>query len=175
MSSQRNSQRRSQSSTRAQLARDLHDSIAQDLVAIGYQFDLFFETLPAEFRVPARTLRDSISDATNRVRKELFALRDKEAKLAEKLVAASTPLSLDIDGNIDELKPTAFKILQELISNAASHSKGHHIQVEISRTRITVTDDGLGMFGVGELVDELGGNMKVGSDRNGTRVEITLP
>jgi signal transduction histidine kinase len=62
-----------------------------------------------------------------------------------------------------------------LVNNSALYSKGRTIEVEISRTKITVKDDGLGMFGIGELVDEIGGRMHIDSNGHGTKVEIALP
>ena len=175
MSSQRNSQRRSQSSTRVQLARDLHDSIAQDLVAIGFKLDLFIADLPSEFRAPARSIRLQVTEATSRVRKELYALREIDVNQIDKLAGAASPLSLKIDGQFEALNSTAKRIINELVNNAALYSKGHKIEVEISRTKITVKDDGLGMFGIGELVDEIGGRMHIDSNGHGTKVEIALP
>ena len=62
-----------------------------------------------------------------------------------------------------------------MVSNAAMHSKGRNIQVEIEDSKITVSNDGLGMFGLGELVAECKATMNVISNQNGTKVEITLP
>ena len=175
MSSQRNSQRRSQSSTRVQLARDLHDSIAQDLVAIGFKLDLFIADLPSEFRAPARSIRLQVTEATSRVRKELYALREHADNQKQKLAESASPLALKVTGEFESLDTTAKRIISELVNNSALYSKGRTIEVQISRTKITVKDDGLGMFGIGELVDEIGGRMHIDSNGHGTKVEIALP
>jgi len=47
--------------------------------------------------------------------------------------------------------------------------------VSVSDKRITVSDDGMGLFGIGELVDELGGRLSITSNCNGTTVEVALP
>ena len=175
MSSQKNSQRRLLSSTRVQLARDLHDSIAQDLVAIGYKLDLLIADLPSEFRARTRTIRAEVTAAIAKVRKELFALRDREFDPESKLQDVATPLSLSIKGKLNHLDPNFQRIIKELVGNAAKHSKGRNIQVEIEDSKISVSDDGLGMLGLGELVAECRATMNVISNQNGTKVEITLP
>ena len=175
MSLQRNSQRRLQSSTRTELARDLHDSLAQELVAIGFQLDLLIAELPFKYRNTAREIRLQVTDATKEVRKELFCLRQKESDYQSKLSELAGDLSVQINGDAALLNPTTRRIVDELVRNAASHSKGRQIQVTIENKLITVSDDGQGFFGVNELVASLGGQIAVKSDATGTKVEIRLP
>ena len=175
MSLQRNSQRRLQSSTRTELARDLHDSLAQELVAIGFQLDLLIAELPFKYRNTAREIRLQVTDATKEVRKELFSLRQKESDYQSKLSELAGDLSVQINGDAALLNPTTRRIVDELVRNAASHSKGRQIQVTIENKLITVSDDGQGFFGVNELVKSLGGQINVMSEATGTKVEIRLP
>ena len=172
---QKNSQRRSQSSTRIELARDLHDSLAQDLVAIAFKLDLLLSRIPMRYRKDLRAIRSDVGNATNRVRKELFALRSDNAGFKERLNVAAKPLELHLNGEINNLSLAQRRILDELVRNAASHSKGHTIYVEISDSLISVSDDGQGMYGVAELVEEIGGTLKVTISSKGTKVEIGLP
>ena len=175
MLSLKNSQRRSQSSTRNELARDLHDSLAQDLVAIGYLLDLLINDLPVEYKSKSREIRFAVSDALNRVRRELFALRAPEGEYFNQLSNSAEPLQLLVSGELSELDKDTKRIVDELVKNAATHSKGHVITVEIGRGKITVKDDGQGLHGIGELVEELGGTLHIDSSRYGTRVEIQIP
>lgn len=175
MLSQKNLQRRLQSSTRIELARDLHDSLAQDLVAIGFKLDLLLSDLPLRFRGAARDIRLDVTSATDKVRRELFALRDAESYYLEKLSNSAGKLELDIDGEITELRPELKRIIDELVRNAAVHSKGHKIKIAVTKHQITVSDDGQGMHGVSEMVDQLGGTMQITSTKFGTKVEIELP
>ena len=175
MSLQRNSQRRFQSSTRIELARDLHDSLAQDLVAIGFKLDLLCAHVPASNRNEIRLIRQSVTAATKKVRKELFSLRDKDSDYQQQLADSAAQLNLIIDGEISALSPITRRIVDELVKNAATHSKGHNIEVAITDHLITVKDDGQGLHGVSELVDELGGILQISSTKNGTKVEIRLP
>jgi signal transduction histidine kinase len=172
---QKNSLRRLQSSTRTELARDLHDSLAQDLVAIGFQLDLLINALPTHFRADAREIRLAVTDATNSVRRELFALRDLESDYQADLASHASPLHLQVNGDVNQLSAIEKRILSEIVKNASDHSKGHNVIVDLSEHRISVQDDGQGMYGVSELVDEVGGEIAITSNRTGTKVEITLP
>jgi len=172
---QKNSQRRSQSSTRVELARDLHDSLAQDLVAIGYQLDLLLNDLPLRYRANAREIRQAVTAATKSVRRELFALRDLTGDYQAELLNHAAPLNLQINGEISKLNPSTQRIVDELVKNAAQHSKGHNLKVDIAEKLIVVSDDGQGMLGVAESVENLGGQIFVSTNKSGTRIEIRLP
>lgn len=175
MSLQRNSLQRSQSSTRIELARDLHNSLAQDLVAIGFKLDLFLSDLPVIYREAAREIRIDITEATKRVRQELFALRELDSDYHQELNTIAKPLHIEVIGEISKLNTQERRIIDELVRNAATHSKGHNITLEISEHSILVRDDGQGMRGISEIVEELGGQLLVTSQSTGTQVEIRLP
>jgi signal transduction histidine kinase len=164
-----------QSSTRTELARDLHDSLAQDLVAIGFQLDLLINALPSQFRADTREIRVAVTEATKSVRRELFALRDLESDFQIDLLNHASPLHLQVNGDVNTLNGAEKRILTEIVKNARDHSKGHNICIDLCDHQITVQDDGQGMYGVSELVDEIGGEMAITSNRTGTKVEITLP
>lgn len=172
---QKNSQRRSQSSTRTELARDLHDSLAQELVAIGFSLDLLIADLPHKYRSRARDIRMQVTEATQLVRKELFSLRQNESEYQSKLANQAGHLALNVTGDLSILSNQAKRVVDELIRNAAIHSKGRNIQLTVNKEKIVVSDDGQGLFGVGELVESLGGEMKVLSGAYGTKVEIRMP
>lgn len=172
-------QRRSKSSTRVLLARDLHDSIAQDLVAIGFKLDLLLAALPAitsesvNPRALAREIRFLVTESIQRVRREMFALRSKsDSSLPPD---SPTAIPIEITGEIATLTDAEKRIIQELIRNAQLHSKGRLIKVSIEPNRIRVSDDGLGLFGIAEQVAEIGGTIFVSCNQNGTVVEIGLP
>ena len=175
MWSQRNSQRRLQSSIRAQLASDLHDSLAQDLVAIGFKLDLLVGELPFKHRAKAREIRFAVSDATKRVRRELFALRSPDGTYYNDLIEHAQPLQLLLNGELSKLDAKQRRVVDELVRNAAQHSKGHAITIDIGENSIKVRDDGMGFHGISRLVEEFGGEIKVTSSGRGTQVEIALP
>jgi len=172
MLSQKNLQRRLQSSTRINLARDLHDSLAQDLVAIGYKLDLLIADLPFNYRAKVREIRDLVTTATSQVRKELFALRATAEDPLDQINSSALPLALDIQGDLSTLDSRRLRIVNELVRNAASHSKGRNIRLEITEDYLIVSDDGVGLFGVSELADQLGARLEISSSKEGTKVEI---
>ena len=179
MLSPRSSQARSRSSTRVQLARDLHDSLAQDLVAIGYKLDLLTAALPYRFRSEAREIRFLVSECAAKVRQQLFALRAREnidqLSILTGLEKMASPLKLEVVGDLTGLSKSKKRIVDELVRNAATHSKGRNIKVEVSETYIKVSDDGQGLFGLSELVGELNGELSVQITSTGTEVVVTLP
>lgn len=169
-------QRRSKSSTRVQLARDLHDSLAQDLVAIGYKVDLLTAKLPFRLRAEAREIRFLISENLNKVRREIFALRaNTELDPMSRLSELATPLKVQVIGELSDLTAEGQRIVDELARNAATHSKGRNIKIEISPNHLKVSDDGQGLFGISELVAALNGKLSVAIKESGTEVEIELP
>jgi NarL family two-component system sensor histidine kinase LiaS len=62
---------------RIRLAQQLHDGIAQDLVGVGYSLDLLLAApqTPIDTRIQLRTLRFMIADMVEKVRQEMFQLR----------------------------------------------------------------------------------------------------
>lgn len=172
MLSQKNLQRRLQSSTRINLARDLHDSLAQDLVAIGYKLDLLIADLPFNYLAKVREIRDLVTTATGQVRKELFALRATAEDPLDQINSSAIPLALDIQGDLSTLDSRRLRIVNELVRNAASHSKGRNIRLEITEDYLIVSDDGVGLFGVSELANQLGARLEISSSKEGTKVEI---
>jgi signal transduction histidine kinase len=169
-------QSRSRSSTRVQLARDLHDSLAQDLVAIGYKVDLLTAKLPFRLRAEARDIRFLVSESLNKVRREIFALRantefDPKSNFSE----LAKPLKVQVIGELSALTAERQRIVNELVRNAAAHSKGRNIKIEITPNHLKVSDNGQGLFGISELVHALNGKLSVVIKESGTEVEIELP
>jgi signal transduction histidine kinase len=58
---------------RLQLARELHDGVAQDLVALGYELDLLLATvdLQSPTRKGIRSLRFRVDELISKVRREM--------------------------------------------------------------------------------------------------------
>lgn len=131
--------------------------------------------MPLSYRGKIQTIRDDVSTATDRVRRELFKLREIENDYFAKLNSKAKPLELQVIGELNALSAIQRRIVDELVSNAALHSKGRTIKVEVSRARIVVSDDGQGFYGVAEMVEEIGGELRVVSNSQGTKVEIALP
>lgn len=184
---------------RIELAREIHDGIAQDLVSLGYELDLLLANQSAspQSRMEIRTLRFKVDEMISKVRREMYSLRDpKTATLQDELSEIAREIcgdlltwqeidSLSIPSDIqEELKSIAI----ELLRNAKSHSRASQIELLLkgaqNRTYLEVSDNGiggavidtsrLGLVGVKERVELLNGRFEITSTQHGTRVKIVL-
>ena len=187
---------------RLELARDLHDGIAQDLVALGYELDLLLGATEStvESRREIRGLRFKVDGLISKVRHEMYALRDP------KVVTFQDALSqliheicgdLQVTASISHFSiPNSYQtelkaIATELLRNAKFHSRASHIEVLLrgveNRTYLEVSDNGvggaqvntsglgrLGLVGVKERVEQLHGHLEIISNENGTRIKVVL-
>ncbi len=187
---------------RLELARDLHDGIAQDLVALGYELDLLLGATEStvESRREIRGLRFKVDGLISKVRHEMYALRDP------KVVTFQDALSqliheicgdLQVTASISHFSiPNSYQtelkaIATELLRNAKFHSRASHIEVLLrgveNRTYLEVSDNGvggaqvntsglgrLGLVGVKERVEQLHGKLEIISTENGTRIKVVL-
>jgi len=190
------------SPARIELARDLHDGIAQDLVALGYELDLLLGATEStvQSRREIRALRFKIDDLIAKVRREMYALRDPEvttfkealSELVEEICG-----DLHVTQTISQISiPNSYQselkaIATELLRNAKVHSRASHIEVLLkgveNRTYLEVSDNGvggaqvntsrlgrLGLVGVKERVEQLHGQLEIISTENGTRIKVVL-
>ena len=189
-------------SARIELARDLHDGIAQDLVALGYELDLLLGATEStvESRREIRGLRFKVDDLISKVRREMYALRDlKVTSFQDELgeLIAEICGDLEVTQTISQFSiPSSYQselkaIATELLRNAKVHSGASHIEVLLkgveNRTYLEVSDNGvggaqvnasrlgrLGLVGVKERVEQLHGQMQIFSSENGTCIKVVL-
>ena len=189
-------------SARIELARDLHDGIAQDLVALGYELDLLLGATEStvESRREIRGLRFKVDDLISKVRREMYALRDlKVTSFQDELeeLIAEICGDLEVTQTISQFSiPSSYQselkaIATELLRNATVHSGASHIEVLLkgveNRTYLEVSDNGvggaqvntsglgrLGLVGVKERVEQLHGQMQIISSENGTCIKVVL-
>lgn len=182
-------------SARIEIAREIHDGIAQDLVALGYQLDAVLATpgTPAPFRNDVRSIRFTVSDLIEKVRAEIFNLRSSSdfSQAIERLIA-------DIDFNIevrgldttigDQQSELLLRVIPELLRNAVNHSGATQIYLAIdeidNRLMVTLSDNGkggaglsLGHYGIQgciERVEKVGGSLAIQSGKDGTTITINL-
>ena len=187
---------------RLELARDLHDGIAQDLVALGYELDLLLGATEStvDSRREIRELRFKVDDLISKVRREMYALREPDSNTFQdalhelvheicgdlKVTLAINHFSIP-DSHQSQLKAMA----TELLRNAKVHSGASHIEVLLkgveNRTYLEVRDNGvggaqldtsrlgrLGLMGVKERVEQLHGQLEIISTENGTCVKVVL-
>ena len=184
---------------RLALARELHDGVAQDLVALGYELDLLLASADtqAPLRKGIRSLRFQVDDLISKVRREMYQLREPSLEsVQEKLADVAIKIcgsqlsrleiaEFDIDPVIG-IEITA--IATELMRNSVRHSRASEIEIHLSQvenhTYLEVRDNGkggatlqssrLGLIGIKERTEQLGGAFSCVSTSSGTRVAITL-
>jgi signal transduction histidine kinase len=184
---------------RLQIARDLHDGIAQDLVALGYELDLLLASTSSDVatRRGIRSLRFQVDDLISKVRREMYQLRDiGKTSIQERLTQISEeicgPLLSRTDISEFEIAPKVgvelTSIATELLRNSVRHSGGSQIELHLrqveNHTYLEVRDNGkggatldssrLGLIGIKERVENLGGVFTLISGNSGTRVAITI-
>ena len=190
------------SPARIELARDLHDGIAQDLVALGYELDLLLGATEStvQSRREIRGLRFKVDELISKVRREMYALRDlKVISFQDELkeLIAEICGDLEVTQTISQFSiPSSYQselkaIATELLRNARVHSGASHIEVLLkgveNRTYLEVSDNGvggaqvstsglgrLGLVGVKERVEQLHGQMQIISSENGTYIKVVL-
>lgn len=190
---------------RERIARDIHDSIIQDLFGMG----LGLQGMSAQIDPPLNErLRESvvrIDELIGRLRSLIFDLvhtepnepsaRSSLAKLLEQLAApfpTSVRLNMEVEHLADKrLLEDVRHIVKEATSNALRHAGADSVIVDIDRFKdqmvISVTDDGngfkpdsvargLGLDNLAARVERLGGTFGIRSGTDvGTVVEVTIP
>ena len=173
-----------------QIARQIHDGIAQDLVALGYSLDqsLGAPELPASTRAELRTLRFAVTELIEKVRREILNLRitapdlrvQADAICGERLGVFELATPLD-----QALNP----IVIELLRNATEHSGASVINLRTRQdqtfTVIEVSDNGIGgvdmktdrfgLVGIAEAVAELFGQIEFIDLAPGLLIRVSIP
>jgi len=184
---------------RVRLAQELHDGIAQDLVAFGYSIDLLLgkADTPINTRKDLRTLRFGITDLITKVRDEIFTLRnsapldflDSLQTIAHEIfpnttIAATKSTSLTHTQAFELLR-----IATEVIRNSSRHSGATHIEIDFESTQtqhmLRIADNGnggagpnrigYGIAGLYERAESIGGTITIATDATGTTVEVFIP
>ena len=178
---------------RSRLARELHDGLAQELAAIGYNLDSVIgqESLGNQPRTQLRALRSNISALIEQVRNEIYELRNETNRTFSEsiksqcdLLLTGTNISFQIQGESEISKDINYEILRcirELVLNSIEHSNCKNIEIKLSDNLITYTDDGtfkstlnnknFGLRGLRERVENFGGELI----QNNSIFQIKLP
>ena len=150
---------------RVTLAQELHDGIAQELVALGFSIDaLIADEISADTKSSLRQLRFTITELIEKVRQEIHALRSDEA-----MVDASS------DTNVTyELQ----RIFLEILRNTQEHSQASSLTLEVSDNGIGGAQEKIGSFGltgIQERTAKLNGEIHIDSNEEGTKIRIQIP
>jgi anti-sigma regulatory factor (Ser/Thr protein kinase) len=152
---------------RNRLAREVHDTLAQDLVSTGIQLDVVLfalkhQTLESAVQMLS-TLRRSVGQALAEARESIGDLRnpalrfDLESRLRRTVERKSTKtvsVTMEVSGTLKPLtsgmEMELLRITSEAIDNAVRHANATSVAVRVRSNagtlEITVADDGLGFI-----------------------------
>lgn len=182
-----------QENERNRIAREMHDSLGQELLVLKHQIQLNLRK-PGDTEVTKETLKEysnSVSGILDKARQISHDLRPPELDrlgltetLRSILAKVREAKRFELVGEIDEIDRIFLKadeihvvrILQEALSNAMKHSQASRVTVVVRMERdsleMSVTDNGRGMK---ESVEGIGAGMRGMEERTallGGTVEV---
>ncbi|MEV5572843.1 sensor histidine kinase [Spirillospora sp. NPDC052269] len=200
---------------RQRIARELHDVVAHHMSMIAIQAEAApykAQNVPEETRQDLAEIRATALDALREMRRILGVLRQEDGAVTapqpslerlDELLAGARGTGLEVSskviGDVSGLPPgvglTAYRIVQEALSNAMRHAPGSAVGVEVARAggilRLSVVNGpaapgqsptpsppgaGHGLVGMRERVAMLGGELSaVTVAEGGFAVTATLP
>jgi signal transduction histidine kinase len=191
---------------RARIARELHDVVAHGVSVIAVQADAAEAALahdPERAARPLQTIRGSARDALAEMRRMVGVLGETHergpqpglAQLRELIEQAEVPVAFELEGEPvavpASLDLTAYRIVQEALTNVRKHAGGAPTTVRIGwrpgTLELSVRDhgpgpnghgDGHGLVGMRERVRIHGGRLKAGPVAGGgfeVLAELPLP
>jgi signal transduction histidine kinase len=173
-----------------QIARQIHDGIAQDLVALGYSIDqsLGAAELPTSTRTELRNLRFEVSELIEKVRREILNLRNTAPDLGEQAieicgdrigrVELATPLNQSLGSIAVELLRNASEHSGASVINLRTYSDEAHTVIEVSDNGmggIQMKADRFGLVGITEAASELAGQVEFIDLAPGLLIRVTIP
>lgn len=190
---------------RQRIARELHDSVIQDMFAVGLGLQGLSQLV--ENPQAEATLLDSVDRldrAVETLRGYIFELkreRDSQPRIDTRLqeivsrmgtaYPARVRLSLDVKRAVDgRLEDEIAAIVTESLSNALRHSAAEHVDVSLiiddTGCQISVSDDGggfdvsvptegMGLDSIQSRVSSRDGDLRISSSPEGSVVAVTLP
>ncbi|GGB36638.1 two-component sensor histidine kinase [Flexivirga endophytica] len=189
---------------RTRIARDIHDVLAHSLSGVSLQLDLADAQLEAgcadDGRATVQTARGLVVDGLDEARRAVRALREGTIDLRSTLDRMVQPGEefdfSDAVGDVDSrIGQEMVRIVQEALTNARRHAHGAKVRVTVGRVGDELTAEvvngrgeeiaagagsGLGLVGIRERVDLLGGSCSIGpvgegSYAGGWQVAVRLP
>jgi signal transduction histidine kinase/YHS domain-containing protein len=154
-----------QEAERGRLARELHDEVVQQLVALAHGVDRvgrLLERDPAQAAERLRAMRGDITGLVDELRTIIGALRPPALDelgllpalelLLRRHSEASPEVVLHVEGEPRRLAPQSelalFRIVQEAWTNIQRHAQAHRVDVTLTYTGdcllVTIEDDGVG-------------------------------
>jgi signal transduction histidine kinase len=153
------------SDRRETLAQELHDGIAQDLVGLGFSIDTMISTVhDLSTKESLRELRFSVTELINKVRLEIHQLRSAADLISE---ASHKDYAYEL-----------LRVLSEILRNVSEHSQASHLSIQIADNGVGGAESkegAYGLIGIHERIAKLGGDTRIDSSQEGTKISIELP
>ena len=153
------------SERRVVLAQELHDGIAQDLVGLGFSIDSLISTSHDQTaKESLRQLRFLITELIDKVRLEIHQLRS-----ATDLISTTEEKDFSYE---------LLRVLSEILRNVDEHAHASHLSIQITDNGIggaQSKEGSFGLAGIRERIASIGGDIRIDSDLQGTKISIELP
>jgi len=189
---------------RTRLAREIHDTLAQRLTAIGLHLEAALESTPRDapaFGDVQRALTlsqsgvDQARDAMRHLRAPVESLPEALDALARAFTAESGvrvhTRYADDPGLSDRAHDDLIRVASEALTNVRKHARATDVELSLAASkkevRLEIVDNGrgfnprarttgFGLLGMRERAQTIGGRLRVASrPSRGTRVLLTLP
>lgn len=194
-----------QEKERGRIARDLHDRLGSMLSAIKIQFGALDEhAAPGPYAKVLMLLEEAVAEVrriSHDMMQGTLARFGLEAALHDLRESVAVKGRMEVDLHLEGLKErmdrsveiTAYRVVQELVTNALKHARPTTLRIALVRTddvlHIKVVDNGIGFdpagapgrMGMGlsnvrERVQALGGTVRIGpGPERGTMVQVDVP
>ncbi|QJC22430.1 sensor histidine kinase [Arcanobacterium buesumense] len=180
------------SAERSRVARDVHDVVGHSLTIISLKSQLALRLLdsdPERARAELIEISDLTRAAITEVRATVSGLRmqllSDELRNAIK-VLEDAHIAVSVVGSVEDADPRfrfVFSwVVREAVTNILRHAHAKHVTCEISSTRMSIIDDGVGitqpagngLTGLRERIVEAGGRLDVLPADPGTRVTAVM-
>jgi len=144
-----------ESTLRLDLARRLHETLAQDLAVIGYKLDEIIgeADLDKNHRLALRKIRFALSETTKSFRDQIYRLRlTSREQLMRQVVEILGEINLEADFTYPEFNQVVeeglSQVILELARNTARHSKATHFYLSFKQMEESIEFD-IGDNGIG--------------------------
>ena len=153
------------SERRVVLAQELHDGIAQDLVGLGFSIDSLISTSHDQTaKESLRQLRFSVTELIDKVRLDIHQLRSATDLISK--------------GEEKDFSYELLRVLSEILRNVEEHAHASHLSIQITDNGIggaQSKEGSFGLAGIQERIASIGGDIRIDSDQQGTKISIELP
>ena len=185
---------------RNRIAREIHDNVGHMLTRTILQTGaLQIINKDENLKEPLESIKNTLDDAMNQVRKSVHDLHDESVDLERSLREAISPLSekftvtfeYDISENINRnIKYCFIALVKEAVNNIIKHSNGDRALITarehpgmytllvqdngVCKDSPVNSDGGIGLTNMRDRVSALNGNINISSGRDGFKVFASI-